>query len=125
MSSLVPPHGATSLKPLLLPEAERAGERKRAEKLKEEPDYENPPSDGYQTGLAVVVLREAGVSADDPVRRKLEKESENFWLTSWLRNADPAPPPRADVVTLRARAGGDDLAQGAGAAGAEGSSAAR
>ena len=34
MSRLVPPHGAKSLNPLLLPETERAGERKRAEKLK-------------------------------------------------------------------------------------------
>ena len=34
MSKLVPPHGSESVKPLLLPEAERAEEGKRAEKLK-------------------------------------------------------------------------------------------
>src|ERR1700686_5478983 len=34
MPQLVPPHGSDSVKPLLLPEAERAEERKRAEKLK-------------------------------------------------------------------------------------------
>jgi sulfate adenylyltransferase len=34
MSQLVPPHGSLSVKPLLLPEAERAEEHRRAEKLK-------------------------------------------------------------------------------------------
>src|SRR5215468_9302843 len=34
MSTLVPPHGSDSVKPLLLPETERDPERKRAEKLK-------------------------------------------------------------------------------------------
>lgn len=34
MTNLVAPHGAKSLKPLLLPETERAGEKKRAERLK-------------------------------------------------------------------------------------------
>ena len=34
MTNLVLPHGAKSLKPLLLPETERAGEKKRAERLK-------------------------------------------------------------------------------------------
>jgi sulfate adenylyltransferase len=37
MSKLVPPHGSESVKPLLLPEAERAEEGKRAEKLKKIP----------------------------------------------------------------------------------------
>ena len=34
MPMLVPPHGSESVKPLLLPEMERAEECKRAEKLK-------------------------------------------------------------------------------------------
>ena len=34
MSTLVPPHGSESVKPLLLPEAERAADRKHAETLK-------------------------------------------------------------------------------------------
>src|SRR5580704_6200999 len=34
MSRLVPPHNSEQVKPLLLPEAERAEERKRAEKLR-------------------------------------------------------------------------------------------
>jgi sulfate adenylyltransferase len=34
MSNLVPPHGAKTLKPLLLPETERASEKRRAEHLK-------------------------------------------------------------------------------------------
>jgi sulfate adenylyltransferase len=37
MGQLVPPHGSDTLKPLLLPEPERAEERKRAEKLKKIP----------------------------------------------------------------------------------------
>ena len=37
MSTLVPPHGSNSVKPLLLPEMERVEERKRAEKLKKIP----------------------------------------------------------------------------------------
>ena len=37
MSKLVPPHGSQSVKPLLLPETERAAERRRAEKLRKIP----------------------------------------------------------------------------------------
>ena len=37
MSKLVPPHFSDQVKPLLLPERERAEERKRAERLKKVP----------------------------------------------------------------------------------------
>lgn len=45
---------------------EQWGSGNRAEKLRGEPEFAEPPSDGHQTGLAIVVLREAGVSAKDP-----------------------------------------------------------
>ena len=41
------------------------GKGNRAKKLKEEPEFGAPPSDGHMTGLAIIVLREAGVSASD------------------------------------------------------------
>jgi hypothetical protein len=37
MSQLVPPHNSEQVKPLLLPESERAEERRRAEKLRKIP----------------------------------------------------------------------------------------
>ncbi|MBS0211217.1 MAG: terpene cyclase/mutase family protein [Planctomycetes bacterium] len=47
-------------------EPEQWGRGNRAEKLRGEPDFANPASDGHMTGLAIVVLREAGVPANDP-----------------------------------------------------------
>lgn len=44
---------------------EQWGSGNRAEKLRSEPEFANPPSDGHQTGLAIVVLRESGVAAND------------------------------------------------------------
>ncbi len=44
---------------------EQWGSGNRAEKLRAEPEFADPPSDGHQTGLALVVLREAGIKADD------------------------------------------------------------
>ena len=38
----------------------------RAAKLRAEPTFEDPPSDGHQTGLAIVALREAGLPSRDP-----------------------------------------------------------
>jgi squalene-hopene/tetraprenyl-beta-curcumene cyclase len=49
---------------------EEWGDGNRAEKLQSEPDFANPPSDGHMTGLAIVVLREAGVPAADERLRK-------------------------------------------------------
>ncbi len=45
MSKLVPPHGGGSLKPLLIPEAERAEEKKRAAALKKVPMASRETSD--------------------------------------------------------------------------------
>lgn len=44
---------------------EQWGRGNRAEKLRAEPEFADPPSDGHQTGLALIVLREAGVPASD------------------------------------------------------------
>ncbi len=40
------------------------GNGSRKEKLNAEPERETPPSDGHQTGFAVMLLREAGIAAD-------------------------------------------------------------
>ena len=45
---------------------ENWGGGSRAEKLRAEPDFATPASDGHQTGLAVIVLRDAGIEAEDP-----------------------------------------------------------
>lgn len=58
------PDGGWSIRTFAAPEA--WGKGNRAERLKSEPDFANPASDGHQTGLAVIVLRESGVPADDP-----------------------------------------------------------
>ncbi len=51
MSKLVPPHGADSLKPLLLPEAERAEETDRAMRLKQVPLSSREVSDLFMLGM--------------------------------------------------------------------------
>ena len=54
--------GGWSMRTFAAPEA--WGDGSRANKLKGEPEYKHPPSDGHQTGLAVMVLRDAGIDAD-------------------------------------------------------------
>lgn len=44
---------------------EKWGSGNRAKKLKAEPEFAAPPSDGHMTGLAIIVLREAGVPATE------------------------------------------------------------
>lgn len=68
---------------------EQWGNGNRAEKLRGEAEFEDPPSDGHQTGLVVYVLREAGVSADDPrIRRAVtwlqtnQRQSGRWWTRS-------------------------------------------
>ena len=70
-------------------EPEQWGEGNRAEKLRAEKEFADPPSDGHQTGLALIALREAGVSARDPrvqkgVRWLLanQRESGRWWTRS-------------------------------------------
>jgi squalene-hopene/tetraprenyl-beta-curcumene cyclase len=45
---------------------EEWGNGNRAEKLRAELEFANPPSDGHMTGLAIISLRKAGVPAGDP-----------------------------------------------------------
>lgn len=56
--------GGWSIRTFGAPEEWGAGNR--AEKLRAEPEFTTPPSDGHQTGLAIVVLRESGIAANDP-----------------------------------------------------------
>jgi sulfate adenylyltransferase len=51
MSNLVPPHGAESLKPLLLPETEREAELERAAHLKQVPMSSREVSDLFMLGM--------------------------------------------------------------------------
>jgi squalene-hopene/tetraprenyl-beta-curcumene cyclase len=61
---------------------EEWGSGNRAEKLKAEMEFMNPPSDGHQTGLAVIVLRDAGVPAEDARIQKAVK-----WLLTHQRQS--------------------------------------
>ncbi len=45
---------------------EEWGSGNRAQKLRSEAEFVDPPSDGHMTGLAIIALRKAGVPADDP-----------------------------------------------------------
>lgn len=79
--------GGWSIRGFAAPEA--WGNGGRAEKLRSEPDFAAPPSDGHMTGLALVVLRAADVSADDPavVRgigwlKRNQRESGRWWTRS-------------------------------------------
>lgn len=66
--------GGWSIRSFASPEA--WGKGNRADRLKAEPDIANPASDGHQTGLAIIVLREQGIPASDP---RLQKG------VNWLR----------------------------------------
>lgn len=79
--------GGWSLRAFSAPE--KWGSGLRAERLHDEPDADNPPSDGHMTGIAVVALRESGVSKDDPrIRRAVEwlrsnqRQSGRWWTKS-------------------------------------------
>lgn len=68
---------------------EKWGKGNRAKKIREESDFLDPASDGHMTGLAIVVLQEAGVSNDD-IRisrglnwlRSNQRESGRWWTRS-------------------------------------------
>ena len=79
--------GGWSLRTFSAPE--KWGRGNRAAKLRAEPEFKNPPSDGHMTGLAVLVLREAGVPANDPRLQKgiqwllaNQRESGRWWTRS-------------------------------------------
>jgi len=85
--SLQQPDGGWSIRDFARPE--EWGNGFRTEKLRMEPEFTDPPSDGHQTGLAIVALREAGVPALDPqIQRGLrwlesnQRESGRWWTRS-------------------------------------------
>jgi squalene-hopene/tetraprenyl-beta-curcumene cyclase len=72
---------------------EEWGKGNRAEKLRAELEYQNPPSDGHMTGLAIIVLRKAGVPASDPrIQRGVswllanQRSSGRWWTRSLNRD---------------------------------------
>ena len=65
MPQLVPPHGSPSVKPLLLPETERADERKRAEKLKKIPLDSRAVSDVLMLAMGAYTPLDGFMGHDD------------------------------------------------------------
>ncbi|MEY3460245.1 MAG: hypothetical protein RL215_3402 [Planctomycetota bacterium] len=79
--------GSWAIRSFAAPEAWGGGNR--AAKLRAEPELESPPGDGHMTGLAVIVLREHNVPADDPRLKKAaawlaanQRESGRWWTRS-------------------------------------------
>lgn len=79
--------GGWSMRQFATPEQWGGGNR--AGKLQEEPEFVTQPSDGHMTGLALIVLQEAGASTDDEqVRQGLtwlrenQRESGRWWTRS-------------------------------------------
>ncbi|HEX9701819.1 MAG TPA: sulfate adenylyltransferase [Rhodospirillales bacterium] len=65
MPQLVPPHGSDSVKPLLLPETERAEERKRAGKLKKVPLDSRAVSDVFMLAMGAYTPLDGFMGHDD------------------------------------------------------------
>jgi squalene-hopene/tetraprenyl-beta-curcumene cyclase len=72
---------------------EEWGKGNRAEKLRAELEFPDPPSDGHMTGLAIIVLRKAGVPASDPRIQKgvswvltNQRSSGRWWTRSLNRD---------------------------------------
>jgi len=79
--------GGWSIRTFATPET--WGDGSRAKKLKAEPEFTSPPSDGHQTGLVLLVLRDAGVSAKKKKIRKgvawllkNQRQSGRWWTRS-------------------------------------------
>ena len=65
MSQLVPPHNSEQVKPLLLLEAERAEERKRAEKLRKIPLDSRTVSDVFMLAMGAYTPLDGFMGHDD------------------------------------------------------------
>ena len=79
--------GGWSMRTFATPEQWGGGNR--ADKIRAEPDFKTPPSDGHMTGLSLLVLQAAGVSNDDAHMhrglnwlRKNQRESGRWWTRS-------------------------------------------
>lgn len=83
--------GGWSIRNFALPE--EWGKGNRAEKLRAELEFPDPPSDGHMTGLAIIALRKAGVPGDDPrIQRGVswllanQRSSGRWWTRSLNRD---------------------------------------
>jgi squalene-hopene/tetraprenyl-beta-curcumene cyclase len=83
--------GGWSIRNFALPE--EWGKGNRAEKLRAELEFPDPPSDGHMTGLAIIALREAGVPASDSRIQKgvawllnNQRSSGRWWTRSLNRD---------------------------------------
>jgi sulfate adenylyltransferase len=65
MPQLVPPHGSQSVKPLLIPETERAAERRRAEKLRKIPLDSRAVSDVLMLAMGAYTPLDGFMGHDD------------------------------------------------------------
>ena len=79
--------GGWSMRQFATPEQWGGGNR--AGKLRDEPEFKTEPSDGHMTGLALLVLQEAGVPNDDESLkqglnwlRRNQRESGRWWTRS-------------------------------------------
>src|SRR5437660_6864534 len=72
MPQLVPPHGSESVKPLLLPETERAEERKRAAKLREIRLDSRAVSDVFMLAMGAYTPLDGFMGHDDWCRSCLD-----------------------------------------------------
>lgn len=81
MPQLVPPHGSQSVKPLLLPETERAAERKHAEKLRKIPLDSRAVSDVFMLAMGAYTPLDGFMGYDDwrGTCRDMKLPSGLFW----------------------------------------------
>jgi squalene-hopene/tetraprenyl-beta-curcumene cyclase len=83
--------GGWSIRSFALPE--EWGKGNRAEKLRADVEFADPPSDGHMTGLAIIALRKAGVPPGDPrIQRGVswllsnQRSSGRWWTRSLNRD---------------------------------------
>src|SRR5579863_2597669 len=65
MAQLVPPHNSEEVRPLLVPETERADERKRAEKLRKIPLDSRTVSDVFMLAMGAYTPLDGFMGHDD------------------------------------------------------------
>lgn len=79
--------GGWSIRTFATPETWGSGNR--AKKLRDEPDFDKPASDGHMTGLAIIALRSNDIPANDPAiasgvkwLKANQRESGRWWTRS-------------------------------------------
>src|SRR5436190_12336861 len=90
MAQLVPPHNSEEVKPLLLPQTERAEERKRAEKLKKIPLDSRAVSDLLMFAMGAYTPLDGFMGQDDwrCVCRDMKLSNGVFWPIPITLSAD-------------------------------------